>query len=107
MLQRDAPPAVTGRADGYVQDESSQWVAAAVEGAAGEFVLDMCAAPGGKATAIAGDGAIVVAADMRHRRSELVREHAQRLDLDTAVVTGDGTAPPSRPGAFDLAPIHI
>ena len=101
MLQMNEPPSVTTRADGYVQDESSQWVAASVEGAAGELVLDMCAAPGGKATAIAGDGAIVVAADMRHRRSELVRENADKLDLDIAVVTGDGTAAPFRPGAFD------
>ncbi len=50
-------PSVTTRADGYVQDESSQWVAAAVGAAVGERVLDVCAAPGGKATAMAGTGA--------------------------------------------------
>ncbi len=47
---------MTERADGYVQDESSQWVAAAVEASDGERVLDVCAAPGGKATAMAAGG---------------------------------------------------
>ncbi len=47
-------PIVTHRDDGYTQDESSQWVAANVEARAGERIFDMCAAPGGKATAIAG-----------------------------------------------------
>lgn len=96
----EAPP-VTSRADGYVQDRSSQWVAAAVEAASGDIVLDMCAAPGGKATAVANDGALVVAADMRHRRAQLVEENAERLGLDVPVVTADGTAPPFRSGAFD------
>ena len=39
------------RADGYVQDEASQWVADLVEAQPGERVADLCAAPGGKATA--------------------------------------------------------
>jgi 16S rRNA (cytosine967-C5)-methyltransferase len=64
-------------------------------------VLDVCAAPGGKATAVANDGAVVIAADMRHRRAELVRENVTKLGLDLPVLTADGTAPPFRPGAFD------
>jgi len=95
-----APP-VTERADGYVQDESSQWVAAAVGGAVGDRVLDVCAAPGGKATAIAGDGALVVASDQRHGRARLVQDNARTLDLEIPVVTADGVAPPFRAGAFD------
>ena len=96
----EAPP-VTARADGYVQDESSQWVAAAVATRPGERVLDVCAAPGGKATAVARDGATVIAADQRPRRARLVAENADRLDLDLPIVTADGTSPPFRPGSFD------
>ncbi len=44
----------TERADGYTQDPASRWVAEAVGAADGERVLDLCAAPGGKATALAG-----------------------------------------------------
>ena len=95
-----APP-VTERADGYVQDESSQWVAAAVGGAPGERVLDVCAAPGGKATAVASCGALVVANDQRFGRARLVQENARMLDLDVPVVAGDGVSPPFRAGAFD------
>jgi 16S rRNA (cytosine967-C5)-methyltransferase len=97
-----APP-VTIRADGYVQDESSQWVAAAVEPAAGERVLDVCAAPGGKATALAGAGGdrTVIAADQRVGRARLVAENVAALDLRLPVVAADGTAPPFRPASFD------
>lgn len=49
----DLPPAVHVRADGYVQDPSSQRVAELVGARPGERVADLCAAPGGKATAIA------------------------------------------------------
>ncbi len=94
-------PSVTERADGYVQDESSQWVAAAVDGAAGERVLDVCAAPGGKATAVAREGAMVVANDQRLGRARLVQENAHTLDLELPVVAGDGVAPPFRRGVFD------
>ncbi len=62
------PPPVTVRADGYVQDVASQWVADLVEAEPGERVADLCAAPGGKATRLAADGAFVVAADLRPAR---------------------------------------
>ncbi len=95
-----APP-VTERADGYVQDESSQWVAAAVGAAAGDLVLDVCAAPGGKATAMAVPGANVFAADQRFGRARMVQENARKLELDLPVVAADGAAPPFRPRVFD------
>lgn len=94
-------PGVTTRDDGYVQDESSQWVAAAVECQPGELVLDTCAAPGGKATAMASSGAIVTAADIRPNRVSLITENAQRLGLDIETVVADATAPPFEPASFD------
>jgi 16S rRNA (cytosine967-C5)-methyltransferase len=94
---------VTERADGYVQDQASQWVAEAVGAGPGERVLDLCAAPGGKATALAGTGATVVAADRRRSRAGLVTANARRLGLTDAlaVIIQDGTRPGVRPGSFD------
>lgn len=90
------------RADGYVQDPSSQWVAAAVEAIAGERVLDTCAAPGGKATALAAAGASVVAADVRPGRVRLIAENVARLgSVDIEPVVADATDPPFEPGSFD------
>ena len=63
------PAQVHERADGYVQDLSSQWVASHVGAAPGETVADLCAAPGGKATALASQGAFVVAGDVRPARA--------------------------------------
>jgi len=90
------------RADGYVQDPSSQLVAAAVPAESGSRVLDLCAAPGGKATAIAARGASVVAADQRFARAGLVVQNRRRLELDDLhIVQADATAPPFAPGRFD------
>ncbi len=94
-------PSVTERPDGYVQDFSSLWVAYAVEAKDGERVLDMCSAPGGKATAMAGSGAMVIAADRQEHRAELVRENVERLELELPVIIADGTRPPFVPDTFD------
>ncbi len=96
----DAPPVRT-RADGYVQDLASQWVADAVDAAAGERVVDLCAAPGGKATAIAARGAAVVAADARAARVRLMASNASRLGAELGVCVADGRRPPFRPGSAD------
>ncbi len=94
-------PTVTTRSDGYIQDESSQWVAAAVEPRAGDRILDVCAAPGGKATAMASTGATVTAADLRPARVGLIADNAARLGLDIATIVADATAPPFAPARFD------
>jgi 16S rRNA (cytosine967-C5)-methyltransferase len=58
-----------------VQDEASQLVATLVDARAGDRVLDACASPGGKTTAIAaamGDRGLIVATDIRGRRVDLL-----------------------------------
>lgn len=101
LERMNTPPPVTERADGYTQDESSQWVAASVGATDGELVLDLCAAPGGKATAMANDGGSVIAGDQRFGRAVLVKDNATKLGLTVPVVAADGTAAPFRPGSFD------
>lgn len=97
------PPPVTERPDGYVQDLASQWVADYVDARRGQRVADLCAAPGGKATALAGAGpAVVVAGDVRPARAALVAANRARLGAgNVAVVAADGTAPPLRAGSID------
>jgi 16S rRNA (cytosine967-C5)-methyltransferase len=89
---------VTERADGYVQDRASQWVAELVGATPGERVADLCAAPGGKATAL---DAAVIATDVSIARAGLVRDNARRVGASTLVAVGDARTPPLRPGVFD------
>ena len=94
-------PTVNTRDDGYIQDRGSQWVADLVGAQPGEFVLDVCAAPGGKATSMAGDGALVIAADLQPHRAALVVDNAHRLGYHVPVVVADGSAPPFAKASFD------
>lgn len=96
------PPEVTERDDGYTQDLGSQWVASAVPAEEGELVLDVCAAPGGKATAIAGIGAVVIAADLQPQRVGLIASNIVRVAASTAFpVVADATRTPFRAGCAD------
>lgn len=101
LLAMNKPVAPTVRADGYTQDRASTWVVDAVGARAGELAVDLCAAPGGKATGLAAAGATVVAGDLAAHRVGLVVENAARLDADVHVLRGDGTAPPLRDGCAD------
>jgi 16S rRNA (cytosine967-C5)-methyltransferase len=68
-----------------VQDEASQLVVELLDPARGERVLDACAAPGTKTSAIAervGPEGVVVALDKSERRLALVGRAARRLGLE-------------------------
>lgn len=68
-----------------VQDEASQLVVCALDARPGERALDVCAAPGTKATALAeavGPSGSVLALDRHSRRLDLVGRDARRLGLD-------------------------
>jgi 16S rRNA (cytosine967-C5)-methyltransferase len=95
LLAMNQPGEPAVRADGYVQDRASQWVAALVEGQPGERVADLCAGPGGKATALARvPSTLVLAGDVREARARRVRVNGQRLGLPNLVcVVADGRRP--------------
>lgn len=93
------PAEVTERADGYVQDSASQQVAALVAAEPGERVLDLCAAPGGKSTALAAAGAWVVAADIRPSRVGLIRTNVDRLASSSRARTSPSSDPAARRGS--------
>jgi NOL1/NOP2/sun family putative RNA methylase len=57
----------------------------------GEIILDLCAAPGGKATHLAqlmGDRGLVVANDFKHERTHILRSHIDRLGILSVLVCG-------------------
>jgi len=102
LAAMDEPARPVVRADGYVQDLASQWVAAAVPTAEGDLVIDLCAAPGGKATAIAGAGADVVAADLQPHRVGLIAGNRERTGaLSVRPLVADALHPPLRTGSAD------
>lgn len=67
-----------------IQDESSMLVAHVVAPQAGEFILDVCSAPGGKSThmaALMSNQGRIVAADVHEHKLALVEENAARLGI--------------------------
>jgi 16S rRNA (cytosine967-C5)-methyltransferase len=83
-----------------VQDEAAGLVAHLALPAGRASILDVCAAPGGKAFALAelcGE-AQVVACDVSARRLGALRETAERLGRAAHLVVADGRAPATRGG---------
>jgi 16S rRNA (cytosine967-C5)-methyltransferase len=75
-----------------LQDEASQLVPLALGAGPGERVLDACAAPGGKALAIAdalGDGGLLVAADLRPRRMAVLQRLLALHEAKASLVVHD------------------
>ena len=67
-----------------IQDEASQTIPLLLSVRAGDRVLDLCAAPGGKTAPLArvvGDGGFVIAADLHHHRLRAMRAQIERLRL--------------------------
>jgi 16S rRNA (cytosine967-C5)-methyltransferase len=89
-----------------LQDEAEACVPMILDPRPGERVLDLCAAPGGKASQIAERVApegLLVAVEVQPGRARALRENLEhRLRLPRAeVVCADGRVPPFRANAFD------
>ncbi|PJG86135.1 16S rRNA (cytosine(967)-C(5))-methyltransferase RsmB [Conservatibacter flavescens] len=83
--------------DGWatVQDINTQWAAHLLEAKNHEFILDACAAPGGKTTHILelAPEANVVALDIEEARLVRVHENLARLKQQATVICGDASQP--------------
>jgi 16S rRNA (cytosine967-C5)-methyltransferase len=99
------PATATSRDDGYTQDLGSQWVATLAGAQQGERVLDVCAAPGGKATALAtavGPTGLVIAGDRTTSRLRRLSENMNSYAPDNSVVAQlDGLTLPIAAGSMD------
>jgi 16S rRNA (cytosine967-C5)-methyltransferase len=85
----------------WPQSAASQLAGLAVGAREGDRTLDLCAAPGGKATMLAGD---VTAVEINEARARELGETAQRLGASSVrVVVADGRALPAELSGFDRA----
>jgi 16S rRNA (cytosine967-C5)-methyltransferase len=86
----------------WPQSRGSQLAGAAVGAQAGERVLDLCAAPGGKATQLAERSAEVVAVELHPGRARELEENARRLGAhNITVVNADARELPAELTGFD------
>lgn len=94
------------RADGYIQDPASQMVAEHLLTATQKqaLVLDVCSAPGGKTTALAGpDRTWVAASDISSPRTRMVDDNVRRLGLqNVSVLVADARWAPYRGEVADV-----
>ncbi|WP_421905200.1 RsmB/NOP family class I SAM-dependent RNA methyltransferase [Mameliella sp.] len=83
--------ALPGFAEGdwWVQDAAAALPAKLLGNVAGQQVLDMCAAPGGKTLQLAAAGAEVTALDLSEARLKRVQENLDRTGLTATLVAGD------------------
>lgn len=76
----------------YFQEPSAMSVVEALDIKKGDFVLDLCAAPGGKATQAAeklsGSG-LLVANEIIEKRCKVLAENIARLGIKNAVITNE------------------
>ncbi|MBM7068511.1 RsmB/NOP family class I SAM-dependent RNA methyltransferase [Actibacterium sp. 188UL27-1] len=73
----------------WVQDAAAAVPATLLAAGAGERVLDLCAAPGGKTMQLSAAGAKVTALDMSGPRLERVQQNLDRVGLSADVITAD------------------
>ena len=85
----------------WPQSRASQLVGLAVGSRPGKTALDLCAAPGGKATMLAGE---IDAVEVDESRAEAFRKTAERLDArGVRVIHADGRRLPSELTGYDRA----
>jgi len=87
-------PALPGYEEGawWVQDVAASLPARLLGDVAGQRVLDLCAAPGGKTAQLAHAGASVTALDLSRSRLKRLRTNLERLGLAAELVEADGLA---------------
>lgn len=74
----------------YIQEPSAQICAEALKPEPGEKILDLCAAPGGKSTHIAGkmgQKGLLVCNEIHGGRAKILSQNVERMGIANAVVT--------------------
>lgn len=90
----------------YIQEPSAMFVAQTLNPQPGERVLDLCAAPGGKSTQLAGimnNTGLLISNEPYPKRARILSENIERMGVANAIITNEM---PERlahyfPGYFD------
>ena len=90
----------------YLQEASAMAPVALLDPQPGELICDLCAAPGGKSTQIAGrlrGLGMLLCNEINPKRAKILSRNIERLGVANAVVTNESPAALSRrlPGFFD------
>ncbi|MBT5413885.1 MAG: MFS transporter [Rhodospirillaceae bacterium] len=87
-----AVPELAGFAEGawWIQDRAATLPARLLGGVAGQRIVDLCAAPGGKTLQLAAAGARVMAVEASEQRLQRVTENLARTGLQAETVAADG-----------------
>ena len=75
--------------DWWVQDAAATLPALLLGDVAGQSVIDLCAAPGGKTLQLAARGAKVIAVEIDAARAERIRENLARTELNADIIQAD------------------
>ncbi len=88
----------------WVQDLAASLPARLLGDVAGQAVIDLCAAPGGKTAQLCAAGAQVTAVELSSKRAERLRANLARLRLAADVVEADALDwRPATPGCRGVA----
>ena len=74
----------------YIQEPSAMAPAAYLDAQPGEKILDLCAAPGGKSTQIAGamrGQGLLISNEIHPARARILSENIERMGISNAIVT--------------------
>ena len=75
----------------WVQDVAAALPAKILNVTAGQTVIDLCAAPGGKTAQLIAAGGTITAIDNNRKRLDRLRRNLERLQLSASLVLCDGT----------------
>jgi NOL1/NOP2/sun family putative RNA methylase len=76
----------------YIQEPSAMFIAEQLAPIKGDRVLDLCAAPGGKTTQLAGmmeQEGLLIANEINPKRAKALSENIERLGITNALVTNE------------------
>lgn len=96
------PATFLGDFPGIVQDPGAALVTRYADPPAGVRVADLCAAPGGKALALAAKGLYVLAADRSVARMRVLQRNLQRVGGEVRLLVADARRPPFSEAPFVL-----
>ena len=88
----------------YIQDASAMMPAELLDPRPGDYVLDLCAAPGGKSTQIGvmlGGEGLLISNEIHPARAKILSENIERLGIKNAIVTNE--TPDSLSAKFEEA----